>query len=267
MAKIIAISNQKGGVGKTTTTINLAASLAHYGQRVLVVDIDPQGNASSGLGVSPTTVEQGIYDALLGRCEPDAIVSSTCVEGLELLAASRLLVGAEVELVELGDRDRRLRKVLSGLRANYDWILIDCPPSLGLLTLNALAAADSVLIPLQAEYYAMEGLSELLRTVAAVRRKLNPDLIREGVVITMSDTRNNLCRDVESEARRILGDEVFDVMIPRNVKLGEAPSYGQPIVSYDRRSTGARAYLALAGELLDRNGVARSDRERAREAS
>ena len=255
MARVIAISNQKGGVGKTTTAVNLSAALAHRGFQVLLVDLDPQGNASSGVGFPRSAVDLGAYEVLMGEESIEKARSTTIIRGLDVLLASRSLVGAEVEMVEMADRERMLRKALQPVRRQYDFVILDCPPSLGLLTLNALTAADSVLIPLQAEYYAMEGLSELLRTIAVVRRRLNPDLHREGIVITMSDHRNNLCKDVEMETREILGDEVFTTVIPRNVRLGEAPSYGIPIVEYDRRSKGSRAYYGLADELLERNGM------------
>jgi chromosome partitioning protein len=262
MARILAISNQKGGVGKTTTTVNLAAALAQLGRRVLVVDLDPQGNASSGLGYPRADVNMGIYDALLEFRDVDSVIMPTSLDSLQLVPTTRDLVGAEVELVDEVGRERRLRKVLDRIRDQYDDILIDCPPSLGLLTVNALTAADTVLIPLQAEYYAMEGLGELLRTIAAVRKSLNPDLRREGIVLTMSDARNNLCREVERQARELLGEGILRTVIPRNVRLGEAPSYGKSIVEYDPRSTGARAYVALANEIVNR----RSEGGRMREA-
>jgi len=252
MARILAISNQKGGVGKTTTAINLAAALARAGRKVLLVDLDPQGNASSGLGYPRSEVTMGIYDALLEFRDIDSVRMPTGLDNLEVVPANRELVGAEVELIEEEGRERRLRKVLSTVRDRYEWIIIDCPPSLGLLTVNALVAADGVLVPLQAEYYAMEGLSELLRTIAAIRKKLNPDLERMGVVVTMVDARNNLAKEVEKQARAALGDEVFTTTIPRNVRLSEAPSFGKAIVEYDPRSTGAQAYIALAAELLGR---------------
>ena len=261
MARIIAISNQKGGVGKTTTAINLAASLAANKQRVLVVDLDPQGNCSSGLGYPRSECAAGIYDVLLGFRDMASVRLPTALDTLELVPATRDLVGAEVELVDEPNRERCLRKALNSVRDEFDWIVIDCPPSLGLLTLNALTAADSVLIPLQAEYYAMEGLGELLRTIGAVRKSLNPDLFREGIVLTMVDTRNRLCRDVMAQTREVFGDEVFHTSIPRNVRLSEAPSFGKPIVDYDPRSSGARAYLALAAELLGRSTGARRMRE------
>ncbi len=252
MARVLAISNQKGGVGKTTTTINLAAALAARGRRVLVVDLDPQGNASSGLGYPRSQVDHGTYDLLLELRDVDSVLLPTEHDGLHLLPANRDLVGAEVELVDTEGRERRLRKILGAVRERYDDILVDCPPSLGLLTINALVAADGVLVPLQAEYYAMEGLGELLRTVTAVRKSLNPDLQREGIVVTMTDARNNLCREVENQARSLFGDNVFKSVIPRNVRLGEAPSHGKPIVQYDPRSAGAKAYFALADELIAR---------------
>lgn len=256
MARIVAVSNQKGGVGKTTTAVNLAAALAVHGQRVLVIDLDPQGNASSGLGYPRTDVTMGVYDVLLEFRSLDSVLMPTALDNLQVVPATRDLVGAELELVDEQGRERKLRKALNPVREEYDWILIDCPPSLGLLTINALCAADSVLIPLQAEYYAMEGLGELLRTIGAVKKGgLNPDLEREGIVLTMADTRNNLCREVEAQARELFGTEVFETVIPRNVRLGEAPSFGKSIVEYDPRSTGAQAYIALARELLQRRGL------------
>jgi chromosome partitioning protein len=255
MARVVAISNQKGGVGKTTTAVNLASALATLRRKVLVVDVDPQGNASSGLGYPRAKVESGLYDVMFEFREFDSVLLPTDNELLNLLPATRDLVGAELELVNAENRERRLRKVLDKVRGRYDDILVDCPPSLGLLTVNALVAADSVLIPLQAEYYAMEGLGELLRTINAVRKALNPDLQREGIVITMTDHRNNLCREVETQARTLFGEGVLQTVIPRNVRLGEAPSFGAPIVQYDPRSTGAKAYLALAEEMLTRRGL------------
>jgi chromosome partitioning protein len=255
MARIIAVSNQKGGVGKTTTAVNLASALARLGQRVLVVDLDPQGNASSGLGYARQDVSMGVYDLLLEYREPASVLLPTTTDGLHLLPATGDLVGAEVELVDQPRREHRLRKALNQVRDAYDWVLIDCPPSLSLLTLNGLVASDGVLVPLQAEYFAMEGLGDLVRTILAVQRGLNPDLRREGIVITMTDTRNRLCREVERQARQLFGAEVFETIIPRNVRLGEAPSHGRSILDYDPRSPGAQAYLALAAELLRRHGL------------
>ncbi len=251
MACVLAISNQKGGVGKTTTAINLSAALASDGHRVLLVDLDPQGNASSGLGVLRDSKKPGVYDALLDF-KPLSEVLVPISDTLTLAPATRDLVGAEIELVDEEGRDRRLRRALSPLRTSYDYILIDCPPSLGLLTLNALAAADGVLIPLQAEYYAMEGLRDLLETITAVRVGIHPDLTVAGIVLTMVDPRNNLCRDVEAQVRNHFGRDVLDTVVPRNVRLGEAPSHALTIGQYDGRSTGAKAYVALARELAER---------------
>jgi chromosome partitioning protein len=252
MARVVAISNQKGGVGKTTTAINLAAALAASGDEVLLVDLDPQGNASSGLGYPRGTTTSGTYDVLMEFRDVDSVLLPTPQDRLQLVPATRDLIGAEVELVGAENRERRLRKVLGTVRERYRWVVIDCPPSLGLLTLNALVAADAVLVPLQAEYYAMEGLGELLRTVGIVKKSLNPDLQRAGILITMADARNNLSREVESQARKLFNAEVFETVIPRNVRLGEAPSFGRSILDYDPRSAGARAYLALADELRRR---------------
>ncbi len=255
MARIVAISNQKGGVGKTTTAINLSAALAELGQRVLLVDMDPQGNASSGVGFARNEVPMGVYDALMGNRDASECIMHTQIPGLDVLPGSPDMCGAELDLIDETARERRLRKALLRVRGDYDWVFIDCPPSLGLLTINALVAADSVLVPLQAEYYALEGLSELLRLMSFLKERLNPDVVREGVVLTLADRRTNLCQAVEEDVREMLGDEVFQTIIPRNVRLGEAPSFGKPITSYDRRSMGAQSYIALARELLARHGM------------
>ncbi|HET7472911.1 MAG TPA: AAA family ATPase [Candidatus Limnocylindrales bacterium] len=258
MGQTIACANQKGGVGKTTTVVNLAADLALEGERVLVVDLDPQGNATSGFGIDRTTLETTLYDVLLaGRAIEDAIIP-TAVDGCGLAPASVALAGAEVELAGADQRERRLARVLRTIAGAYDYILLDCPPSLGLLTVNALTAADSVLIPTQCEYYALEGLSQLIATLNLVRDNLNPALGIKGVVLTMYDARTNLSADVASEVRSHLGPAVFDTIIPRSVRLSEAPSFGQPIALYSRESRGAVAYAELANELRRRDGHATS---------
>ena len=253
MARIIAIANQKGGVGKTTTAINLGASLALAERRTLIIDIDPQGNASSGLGVEKGEGTRTVYDILveqqsLASCTQRGVHFPT----LDVIPANRDLVGAEIELVNREGREGLLRSALGVVRREYDFILVDCPPSLGLLTLNTLTAADSVLIPIQCEFYALEGLSQLLSTIRLVQRGLNPDLEIEGVLLTMFDRRLNLSRQVADEAREYFGTSVFESAIPRNVRLAEAPSFGQPISMYDVLSAGAQSYLALAEELLER---------------
>lgn len=252
MSKIIAVSNQKGGVGKTTTTINLAASLAVADQKVLVVDLDPQGNLTSGLG-QKTGVEHTVYEALLGH--GDLPILQTPVDLLHLVPADRHLAGAEVELVPLPERELRLKRLLAGVRDRYDFIFIDTPPSLGLLTLNALVAADTVLIPLHCEYFALEGLADLMATLSRVGASLNPGLDVEGVVLTMYGDRTNLGAQVAREIRQFFESKVFDTAIPRNVRLAEAPSHGLPVLLYDPRSRGAEAYVSLAHELLIRNGA------------
>ncbi len=254
MSHVIAIANQKGGVGKTTTAINLGASLAVAEKRTLVVDIDPQGNASSGLGIKDRASRPTIYDVLIGRSSmSDAIVEAVHLPGLDVVPSTRDLVGAEIELVSTPNRESILRDAIRGVRDRYDYVLVDCPPSLGLLTLNTLTAADSVLIPIQCEFYALEGLSQLLNTVRLVQRGLNPSLDIEGVLLTMYDRRLNLSRQVAEEARDYFGDKVYEATIPRNVRLAEAPSFGQPIVQYDVLSSGAEAYLALAQEVIARH--------------
>jgi chromosome partitioning protein len=254
-ARVLAIANQKGGVGKTTTAISLGASLAVLEKRVLLLDFDPQGNSTGGLGFPKSGLGATVYDWLLGDTPFGGAVLRTELERLTLLPASRELVGAEIELVNTERREFRLAERLAGLLGDYDYILIDCPPSLGLLTLNALTAADAVLIPIQCEYFALEGVSELLDTIERVRAALNPELEIEGVVPTMWDDRTNLSRQVLKEIRDHFGERVFRNVVPRNVRLGEAPSFGKPILLYDVKSKGAEAYLGIARELLERRAA------------
>ena len=255
MGRIICIANQKGGVGKTTTAVNLAASLGLAGKSVLLVDLDPQGSASSGFGVTRDKVEQSTYDVLISGVPIAEIVQTTIVEPVKLLPASRDLVGAEIELVPLAEREFRLSRAVEKVREAYDYVLIDCPPSLGLLTINGLCAADSVLVPLQCEYYALEGLTALLDTVRLVREGLNPRLEVEGVLLTMFDTRTTLCHQVSDEVRQHFPREVFNTVIPRNIRLSESPSHGLPAVTYDATSRGAQGYIELANEMLGRARV------------
>ncbi|HVK51557.1 MAG TPA: AAA family ATPase [Pseudoxanthomonas sp.] len=251
MARIIAIANQKGGVGKTTTAVNLAAALARAPQRVLLVDLDAQGNATMGSGVDKREVENSTCDVLLQEVEArQAIV--TAQEGFDLMPGNIDLTAAEIQLMELEGREQRLKTALDPLRGDYDFIVIDCPPALSLLTLNALTAADSVLVPMQCEYYALEGLSALVETIDALKKRLNPNLEIEGVLRTMFDVRNNLANAVSAELTQHFGDRVFRTIVPRNVRLAEAPSHGQSIVGYDRTSRGGVAYLGLAGEIIRR---------------
>lgn len=251
MGKVIAIANQKGGVGKTTTSINLAASLAVAEKKVLLIDLDPQGNATSGIGISREGLSGSVYDLLIGRKGLSELVVPLQVPWLSVVPAHIDLVGAEIELVGMDGREQVLKDRLKGSLELYDYVLIDCPPSLGLLTLNALTAADSLLIPMQCEYYAMEGLAQLMNTFELVRRSLNPSLQVEGVLLTMFDGRNNLNNQVQAEIRSHFGDRVFQSTIPRNITLAEAPSHGKPAVFYDAVSKGAQAYLALAKEVLE----------------
>jgi len=251
MGKVVAIANQKGGVGKTTTGINLAASLVKTRRRVLLIDLDPQGNATMGSGVDKERVNGGSYEVILGL-DTIAQVRITTDSGYDLIPANNHLSGAEVELVELDRRERRLRAAIEAVRGQYDFILIDCPPSLNLLTVNALTAADSIMIPMQCEYYALEGLTALMNTVRKVREALNPRLQIEGLLRTMFDPRNNLDNEVSAQLKEHFGDKLYRTIIPRNVRLAEAPSHGKPVISYDMQSKGAQAYLALAGEMLRR---------------
>jgi len=252
MSRILAVVNQKGGVGKTTTTVNLAAALAQAGRRVLLVDVDPQGNATMGSGIDKRTLARTVYHALLGLGELSSIRVRAERAGYDLVPANRELAGAEVELVELPSRETRLKAALERVTADYDYILIDCPPSLSLLTVNALAAAHRVLVPMQCEYYALEGLSDLVGTIKRVRANLNPALDIAGLLRTMYDPRNTLSQQVSRELEAHFGDKVFRTLVPRNVRLAEAPSYGVPAVLWDPSSKGAQAYMALAGEVLER---------------
>ena len=251
MGKIIAVANQKGGVGKTTTAVNLAACIAAREKRVLLVDLDPQGNASSGLGRGGQQ-EHTVYDVLIGETEAREAVLDTDCAGLRLLPTAIELAGAEIELVGVDDRELLLRRALEDVRGDYDFIFIDCPPSLGLLTLNALNAADTLLVPIQCEFFALEGLSQLMNTVKLVRKNLNPQLDVEGVVLTMYDSRTNLSVQVVEEVKKFFRNKVYETIIPRSVRLGEAPSFGLPITQYAGNSTGAVAYRALANELMDK---------------
>ena len=255
MPKILAVTNQKGGVGKTTTSVNLAASLVMENRRVLLIDLDPQGNATMGSGIDKRSLQRTVYQVLLGSATLGEVKIASESGGFDLIPANRELAGAEVELVELPDREKRLKAALEAIQNNYDFILIDCPPALNLLTVNGLCAAHAVMIPMQCEYYALEGLSDLVSTVKKVRTNLNPALQIEGLLRTMYDPRNLLAQQVSDQLKQHFGDKVYDTIIPRNIRLAEAPSHGVPAIRYDRTSKGAQAYLALAGELLSRSGA------------
>jgi chromosome partitioning protein len=251
LSRVFAIANQKGGVGKTTTAINLAASLAANDLQVLVIDSDPQGNATTGLGIAKNTDRPGMYDVLLGGASPRDAIVATDFEGLHIIAADKNLVGANIELVDLPHREHRLRERIAGIRESYPFILIDCPPALDLLTLNALIAADAVLVPIQCEFFALEGISELMDTIDRIRDSFNHSLEIAGILLTMYDDRTNLTRQVAADLREFFGNQVFRTSIPRSVRLAEAPSFGKPILTYDPRSRGAESYIRLAKEILD----------------
>lgn len=248
--RIFAITNQKGGVGKTTTTVNLAASLKSIKRRVLMIDLDPQGNATMGSGVDKNDLQLSVYDVLTGRCDAKTAIVHAENAGYDILPANGDLTAAEVELLSLDNKEFRLRDALKQVSENYDYIIIDCPPSLSMLTVNGLVAADSVIIPMQCEYYALEGLSALMNTITGITQGPNPGLKIEGLLRTMYDPRNSLTRDVSSQLIQHFGDRVYDTVIPRNVRLAEAPSFGLPALAYDKKSRGAMSYLALAGEVL-----------------
>ena len=249
MARVISIANQKGGVGKTTTAVNLSACLAQKGKRVLLIDTDPQGNATSGLGIESHT-EKSVYNVLVDDIDIKETILSTMIKKLEICPANINLAGAEIELVSMVSRENRLKDAVDTIRDEYDYILIDCPPSLGLITLNAFTASDSVLVPIQCEYYALEGLGQLINTIKLVQKHLNPDLVIEGVILTMFDARTNLSTQVSREVEKYFGNKVFQTIIPRNIRLSEAPSHGLPITLYDNESKGAETYKKLAKELI-----------------
>ncbi len=250
MARVICIANQKGGVGKTTTAVNLAASIAVAERKVLLIDIDPQGNSTSGVGLSKDSVDGTIYQALLRGSGLKEMIQKTSLSYLDVVISNTDLIGAEVELIQEKDRERKLDRLIKEVETEYDYVLIDCPPSLGLLTINSLIAAHSVIIPLQCEYYAMEGLGQLLKTIRLIKQSFNPKLEIEGILLTMFDSRNNLSHQVAHEVKRHFKDKVFKTIIPRNVRISEAPSYGKPVLLYDVRSKGAESYLNLAKEIM-----------------
>ena len=250
MARIVAVANQKGGVGKTTTSVNLSAAIALQGQSVLLIDLDPQGNATSGVGIDPRSLQNTIYTCLIKQIKPEEVVQLTDIKGLSVIPANADLAGAEIELVGLDDREHYLREAIQSIKDQYDVIVLDCPPALGILTINALAAANSVLIPVQCEYYALEGLTRLIGSIERVQTSINPNLAIEGIVLTMFDARNSLARQVSEQVRGHFGDKVYQSVIPRNVTLAEAPSYGRPGILYNVASSGSQAYLSLAKEFL-----------------
>lgn len=258
MGRVLAVANQKGGVGKTTTAINLATALAAVGERVLLIDSDPQGNASTGLGLTHDEREPGTYELLMGAAELDEVIRPTKVPNLMIVPANVELAGAELEMMDLDRRQHRLKDAIEGRVGGFDHVLIDCPPSLTLLTVNAMVAADAVLVPLQCEFFALEGLGQLLRTVERIRGTLNPTLDVQGVVLTMFDKRNNLSDQVAADVRGFLGDKVYETVIPRNVRISEAPSHGVPALIYDHRAPGSTAYMALAREVIKREQALRS---------
>lgn len=253
MGKVIAIVNQKGGVGKTTTSVNLAATIGSYGYKTLLVDVDPQGNATSGLGVNKRDVKASTYDMIVGEAKAEEILINTPFKCLDLLPSDMNLAGAELELVDMKNRDSRIKNALAPLKEKYEFIVIDCPPSLGLLTVNVLCAADSVIVPIQCEYYALEGLSQLMNTIRQVKRLYNPLIDLEGVLLTMYDGRLNLTQQVVAEVKRFFPQKVYSTVIPRNVRLSEAPSFGQPVLYYDKSSKGSLAYVDFTKEFIKKN--------------
>lgn len=250
VVKVIAIANQKGGVGKTTTSVNLSACVAELGKKVLLIDIDPQGNSTSGLGINKAKIKQSIYDALVNDVSAEEVIMDTQIPNLKLLPATIQLAGAEIELVTIMSRENRLKNALDKIKYSFDYVFIDCPPSLGLLTINSLTAANSVLVPIQCEFYALEGLSQLMNTISLVQKNLNPALSLEGVVLTMFDARTNLSIQVVDEVKNHFRHKVYQTIIPRNVRLSEAPSHGKPVIKYDPKSRGAEVYFELAKEVI-----------------
>ncbi len=252
MGNVFVIANQKGGVGKTTTVVNVAAGLAAAKRKTLLIDLDPQGNASSGIGIDKTQLNGTIYDVLLNQTSIESVIKNSSIPNLDIIPANQSLIGAQIELVETEDREYRLKKALDPLKAQYDYVFVDTPPSLGLLTVNALVAADKLIVPLQCEYYALEGLSQLMETINLITQSVNPQLVLSGVVLTMYDGRTNLTAQVEEEVRKFFQDKVYKTVIPRSVRLAEAPSFGKPIFIYDYRSSGSTAYIQLVQEIIEK---------------